>query len=109
MFFESSKLFIALIKPIEPIDIKSSWSILVVEYFLLICATNLKFLSINIFLASVSPLFIFSMHIFSSSGDNGSGNKEFPWIYPNTTTADFKKVKKPVIKEKNNIKTSILK
>ena len=98
----------ALINPIDPIEIKSSWSIFVVEYFLLIWATNLKFLSINIFLASSSPDYIFSIHSFSSSGDNGSGNKLFPWIYPNTITADFKKVKKPVRNVNNKTDLQIL-
>jgi len=46
---------IALIKPIVPIEIKSSVSFPVLLYFFTICATNLKFLSINTFLAFSSP------------------------------------------------------
>ena len=73
-FLVGSKLLIPFIKPIVPIEIKSSWSTFVDTYFLQTCATNLKFLSIKIFLASSLPCFNFSKQSFSSSIVNGSGN-----------------------------------
>ena len=54
-FLLGLKLFIPFIKPIVPIEIKSSCETFVAIYFLETCATNLKFLSINMFLASSSP------------------------------------------------------
>lgn len=66
------------IKPIVPIDSKSSWSIFVFEYFLQTCATNLKFLSTSKSLASLFPSLYFSSAIFSSSAVNGSGNIVVP-------------------------------
>src|SRR5699024_10496720 len=71
-------------------------SALTVLYFLQICATNLKFLSINIFLASSLPAFICSKYFLSSSEDNGSGNRLLLDIYPNKKTADFKNSKKVI-------------
>ena len=79
---ELSKLLIPLISPIEPIEIKSSGSILVELYFLVIWATNLKLCSIKIFLASSLPFLKSSKYFFSSSLLNGSGNKELFEIYP---------------------------
>ena len=81
--FSGLKLFTPFIKPIVPIDNKSSWSIFVFEYFLHTWTTNLKFFSINKLRASSSFLANFSTAIFSSSGVNGSGNKLLPVIYPN--------------------------
>ena len=59
-------------------EIRSSCSTFVEVYFLHICATNLKFLSINIFLASSSPFSKFCIYISSSLAVNGSGNKLLP-------------------------------
>lgn len=87
--FFTLKLFTPLIKPIVPIESKSSWSIFVFAYFLQTWTTNLKFFSISRLRASSSPLDKFSMAIFSSSGVNGSGNKQVPVIYPNYDYSRF--------------------
>ena len=76
------KLEIPFISPIVPIDIKSSISIFEDAYFLATCATNLKFLSIKIFLASLLPFLYKSKYFFSSSKVNGSGNNLLLDIYP---------------------------
>lgn len=76
------KLLIPFINPIVPIEIKSSKSMLVEEYFLQTCATKRKFFSINIFLASSSPFFNNSKYFCSSSLLNGSGKRLLFEIYP---------------------------
>ena len=58
--FSGLKLLIPLIRPIVPIEIKSSWSTFELLYFLHTCATSLKFLSIKILRASSSPVLNFS-------------------------------------------------
>ena len=83
IFLSFLYVLIPLIKPIVPIDNKSSWSIFVFKYFLHTWTTNLKFFSINKLRASSSFSANFSTTIFSSSGVNGSGNKLLPVIYPN--------------------------
>ena len=75
IFLDGSKLLIPFINPIVPIDIKSSCSTFAVEYFLLTCATSLKFLSINMLRASSSPFFNLSKNILSSSELKGSGKR----------------------------------
>src|SRR5690554_6177632 len=67
----------AFIRPIVPIEIKSSVSFPVLAYFFTIWATSRKFLSINIFFASSSPLEYLSRYSCSSFMDSGLG-KELP-------------------------------
>ena len=56
IFFSGLNVFTAFIKPIVPILIKSSILIPVFSNFLAIYTTNLKFLSINMDLAALSPV-----------------------------------------------------
>src|SRR5699024_7356379 len=84
------KLSTPLIKPIVPIEIKSSLFSFVSSYFFTICATRRKLCSINLSLAIVSPASIASTYFFSSSLDNGWGNALF-LIYETNTTYCFKK------------------
>ena len=72
------------INPIVPIEIRSS-KLVLDEYFLAICATNLKFFSINIFLASTSPFSKSLTYFCSSSKDKGSGKRELLDIYQKIT------------------------
>ena len=72
VFFSGLKVLIDLIKPIVPIEIKSSKSSPFYQTFLP-WATNLKFRSIKIFLASSLPLAIWTNSSLSSSGVSGWG------------------------------------
>ena len=81
IFFSELNVFTPFIKPIVPIDIKSSIPIPVFSNFFAMYTTNLKFLSTNICLvcklSSSDSLFINSA---SSSGGNGGGNVWLPAI-----------------------------
>ena len=84
------------INPIVPIEIRSS-KLVLDEYFLAICATNLKFFSINIFLASTSPFSKSLTYFCSSYKDKGSGKRELLDIYPKNNAELLKKLKNPAI------------
>ena len=75
IFFSLLNVFTPFIRPIVPIDIKSSIPIPVFSNFLAMYTTNLKFLSTKICLAS-KLLFSdnFFMYFSSSFGGNGGGN-----------------------------------
>ena len=69
-----------------PIDISSSISLLGIWYFFTICATNLRFLSIKIPLAFLSPAFNNSKYFCSSFSSKGCGNVLLPEMYPAKNT-----------------------
>ena len=75
VFFWELKEFTAFIRPIVPIDIRSSDSAEDEEYFLAMCAARRRLCSIRRFLASVSPFYFFSISSFSSFGERGFGNE----------------------------------
>ena len=101
--FSGLKLLIPLIRPIVPIEIKSSWSTLELEYFLQTWATSLKFRSISILRASSSPVLNLSRYISSSLELKGSGKSCAPEIYPTVKTAVCRNCRNPLIQSEENI------
>ncbi|MPN37149.1 hypothetical protein SDC9_184665 [bioreactor metagenome] len=79
MFLLSLNVLTALIKPIVPIDIKSSTSIPVFSNFLDMYTTSLKFRSIKTVL-TLSSFSKFCNSSFSSSALSGGGNMLTPPI-----------------------------
>src|SRR5690625_7829220 len=71
------KLSTPLIKPIVPIEIKSSVYSPVFSNFLTICATSRKLCSINLLRADSFPCCNNQIYFFSSSLDNGMGERVF--------------------------------
>ena len=67
------KVFIPFIKPMEPIDTKSSKSTPVFSYFLARKTTSLKLCSISLLREYKSPSWAFFIYVSSSSFSNGGG------------------------------------
>ena len=81
MFLSVLNVFIPLIRPIVPIDIKSSTPTPVLSNFFAMYTTSLKLCSINILLADSSFSFInFSNCFASSSPSSGAGSTSGPPI-----------------------------
>ena len=80
-FFSGLNVFIPLIRPIVPIDIRSS-RFFSSAYFFAMCATSLRLCSISTFFALSSPFAYKSRYFFSSLLFNGFGNVALPETYP---------------------------
>ena len=74
IFLPVLNVLIDFIKPIVPIEIRSSIPIPVFSNFLAIYTTNLKFLSTNSCLTDSSPLLNLCSACSSSSDSNGGGS-----------------------------------
>ena len=79
MFLSALNEFIALIRPIVPIETRSSMPIPVFSNFFEMYTTSLKLCSMSIFLLFVS-VFIFEIASASSDGDRGGGSVSGPFM-----------------------------
>ena len=85
LLLSGRKVFIPFIRPIVPIEIKSS-IVFSSAYFFAICATRRKFRSISIFFAASLPFAYSARYFFSSSFVSGFGNAALPLTYPARTS-----------------------
>ena len=80
IFLSGLKVFIAFIRPIVPIEIKSSTYMPVFSNFRAIYTTRRRFLSINVALTDISPSASAFMSLASSSFVSGEGSVSLPPI-----------------------------
>ena len=78
VFFSELNESIAFIRPIVPIESRSSFREEPDEYFLTMCATRRRLCSISVFLAEASPSNFLSKRFFSSADESGFGKEAAP-------------------------------